>query len=214
MLDRSFIVRLFTIDQSLEVPLNVYLTSRTFYERFVKDAVYEINGDVQYLVDSVIDEKDTGVILLEEDKAFYTGKNNRKLLPITVHQGFISYFNPEEHYDKFDVISYGGKIFSRLDAGKGIWRPEEWVEVESGHQIPALTVYDSIDFETEPFEMKYGVFFYGDRLEYAEEPFDPDTVEEEKPEIITDTTSFWDEMILHDNLRLFRDDGSTSPDED
>lgn len=70
MLDRSFIVRLFTIDQSLEVPLNVYLTSRTFYERFVKDAVYEINGDVQYLVDSVIDEKDTGVILLEEDKAF------------------------------------------------------------------------------------------------------------------------------------------------
>lgn len=203
MLDRSFIVRLFTIDQSLETPLNVYLTSRTFYERYVKDAVYQINGNVQYLVDSVIDDRDTGVILLEEDTAYYTGKNNRKLLPIDVHQGFISYFNHEEDYEQFDVVARNGEIYTRLTAGKGVWRDSDWIRVESGHRIPAITVYDSIQFDTEPFEMQYGVFFYGDRLEYAKETYEPD---EDKPEVITDDTSFWDEMILHNNLRLYKDD--------
>jgi hypothetical protein len=208
MLDRSYIVRLYSIESGEELPLNAYLTSRTFYQKFVKDAQFEINGQVQYLVDSVEDDKDTGILVFEGDKVFYTGKDDRKLVPITVHTGYVSTFDPETFYDHLDVIWYAGDLYSRkAPGGKGIWRAEEWIRVESGHQIPALSVYDSFNLDAELFNLKYGVFFYGDRLEFAAEPYDPilEEMPEEKPEIIKDTTAFYNGMVMHNDLRWFDD---------
>lgn len=202
MIERSFIVRLYAIDTGVELPVGAYMTSRTFYQKFVKDAQFEINGNVQYLVDSIEDGKDTGILVFEGDKVFYTGKNDRKLIPITVHTGYVSLHDPEKQYFKYDVVWHAGALYSRVRDGKGMWDSDDWVKVESGHQIPTISVYNSLKLDAKLFELAYGVFFYGDRLEYATDSYEPGT---EPKEVVKDTTAFYEGMVMHDNLRWFDD---------
>lgn len=197
-----YIVRVLGYDGNMFYPTNLYYTTNAFYIQFVKGATYNYEEGIEYLIDTIVDGVDEGILILNGDEAYYRSRNKQANIPVKVHTSIVSFFNEKNLYARHDVVLKDDRIYFRKEAGIGPWTTDDWTEIISGHLLTSLTHYLTRSFNANPVTINEGAFFYGDKLRYTGTPFKPD--EESEIEFIRDINNdkfdfFYEGFRLHEN---------------
>lgn len=205
-----FIVRVVGYNGVVFTPTNLYITNSFMYHRYVENAVYNYREGIEFLVDSIEDNEDHGVLVINGDTATYRDGEGLGTSPVKVYTALIPQFDNTTEYANEDVVYFSGRAYFRNRAGSGNWNRNDWTEIIGGHTLSTLTYYLHFDLSGGDRQLGEGTFFYGDTLEFAEKPFKPEEsykIDTGEIEIVKDINDrffeqFYADYAIHDGTVL------------
>ncbi|CAH0447859.1 hypothetical protein SM033_00035 [Vibrio phage vB_VpaM_sm033] len=182
-MEKAYVTKLYVMNGQEFTPINIYVTSHHFYDKFKKTKIYESIPSDGNIVDTTEPEGGGGVIYLGEREAWYKKGARQSAHPIEVRKGYINPFKPFRLYRMEDIVYRNGNLYCRRTPGVSVdWVSDEWMLINSGDELKTLTLYKLEELRDRTLEIPEGVFFYGDWIEAGE------------------LIEFYDDMIIHDGL--------------
>lgn len=168
-----FIIRIYGYDGTTMTPTNLFVTEPTFYSKVTAAAIVDDGTGTDYLVDTLADGVDDGILLIEGDSAFFRTRSKDARLPVSVYSAAVPSFNQNKSYNEQDVVAFNGLVYFRKTAGSGFWNENDWTVIKSGHMLDTLTYYRDPRFKGQSYNLEKGVFAYSEKYQFSMTPFRP-----------------------------------------